>query len=192
MGKHSRLRLVVVFTLATICATDAQIVNWNTNGVIPMTEEISPTSGGNFSNWNTSERSLEFADFADQFLPDTLFRFSNLENARFDDANVSDSQFLGANLTGATWTNANIVAANFSQTQGFTENDFRSTLSFQRGEIQQIGLDDNDLSGWDFSDLNLFEAQFFQSTLAGATFSNATLQNATFFRAVLDLSLIHI
>ena len=150
MKDHPRLRLLCYLLMVTtfsVSATRAQIVNWNTGEVIPGTEAINLTVGANLTDRNSPDQNLQYADFQDSYLPDTLFRFSDLRNARFDNANVSSSQFIGANLEGTTWHGATIQGANFRRAvgAGLTEAQFSSTQSFQDGRLRGVNLSENDL-----------------------------------------------
>ena len=64
--------------------------------------------------------------------------------------------------------------------RGFTKEQLYATESYHRAAMPQLGLRDNDLAGWDFSNQAMDRADFGNSNLAGAIFTNAVLTSAVF------------
>ena len=79
-------------------------------------------------------------------------------------------------LTGSDFSGAIVAGADFGHTtsSGFSKEQLYSTASYQQKNLQGIGLNLNDLSGWNFfSGQDLADASFGLSTLTGTGFSGA-------------------
>jgi len=87
-----------------------------------------------------------------------------------------------ATLTGADFTGAMIGGSgtNFSETtsRGFVAQQLYSTASYQAGDLHEIKMWWNDLTGWNFANQYLSRADFSGSTLIAANFGGAILTNA--------------
>jgi uncharacterized protein YjbI with pentapeptide repeats len=103
---------------------------------------------------------------------------------------------IGKNLTGASVTQAMLSQAdltgadvrgtylNSTTDKGFTAAQLYSTASYQAHDLTYIGLESNNLAGWNFAGQNLSNASFYSALLTGADFTNANvtrtyLKNAT-------------
>jgi hypothetical protein len=68
---------------------------------------------------------------------------------------------------------------------GFTAAQLYSTASYQAHDLIEIGLEVNNLTGWNFAGQNLTNANFWGATLTGADLSQASLTGASFYEATL-------
>ena len=73
-------------------------------------------------------------------------------------------------MTGASFAN--------TTSRGFTQAQLASTASYQTKNLQGIGLEYNNLTGWDFSGQNLTNANLESSTLTNANLTGANLTDA--------------
>jgi uncharacterized protein YjbI with pentapeptide repeats len=108
---------------------------------------------------------------------------NDLSNWDFSGQNLSYAFLAGSTLTGANLAEAVVTAAGFGATTslGFTAKQLYSTASYQRKDLQGIGLGyGNDLSNWDFSGQNLAGASFNGSMLIGADLTGALVTGADF------------
>jgi uncharacterized protein YjbI with pentapeptide repeats len=139
------------------------------------------------------------ADFTSISAARANFRFSTLNGANFANADLSGATFLVGSMTGVSFQRANLTNAFFntdltgvdftdaiiagadlrhqvgSAGSGFTSNQLYSTASHKSKDLRRIRMGFNDLTGWNFSGIDLTEATFFDAKLAGAQFNNATL-----------------
>lgn len=118
------------------------------------------------------------------------------QGVRFDNQDISGFDFTGMNLEGArfgsvtamndvNFTDANIHEAYFNSTvdKGFTEAMFQSTKNYKEGAVV-AALYWNDLSGWDFSGLDLRGTPLtIGHSLAGADFTDADVRHTAFMSA---------
>jgi uncharacterized protein YjbI with pentapeptide repeats len=107
---------------------------------------------------------------------------NNLAGANFASQNLANASFYSAALTGSDFAGANVRRAGFSRTtsNGFTAAHLYSTASYQARDLGGIGLELNDLSGWNFASQNLIYASFVGATLTGANFADAEVRQANF------------
>ena len=77
---------------------------------------------------------------------------TNLTDADLTDARLTDANMGGAIIAGARLENALIAGANLTTMTpgGFTKEQLYSTASYRNGNLRDVALDGNDLSGWDF------------------------------------------
>lgn len=124
------------------------------------------------------------------------FRQADLTNADMYGANLSAATFREATLTGAIFYDAIIRNADFSSTtsRGFTQQQLAETASYRAGVLTGVVLAENNLTGWDFSGLNLTGTQFgtiyfdlsfwhSASNLTNADFSGSLLTYTSFLDA---------
>ena len=98
---------------------------------------------------------------------------------------MTNANLTGANLSGSTLTNANFSGAivkgvdfGFS---GITSSQLYSTATYNSGDLTGIGLEQDDLTGWNFANQNLTSAGLEGSTLTNVNFTNANLTNANLY-----------
>src|SRR5688572_28330719 len=111
---------------------------------------------------------------------------------------MSDS-VTGANFDNATIVNTDlsdaiVAKSNFYNTfgGGLTKEQLYSTASYKSGNLAGIGLEWNDLSGWNFAGQNLAGANLRNATLTNTDLTEANLAGASFREAELtDIDLSH-
>lgn len=130
-------------------------------------------SGVNFSS-SVSQIQLPVLDF-------------DLSEQNLTGANFSGRQLLGsferAILKDTLFTNAVLGnGVNFRDTTsgGFTPAQFYTTLSYQNKMLSSVNLSRNDLSGWDFSGMDLFHNDFSLCDLSGAVFGKTSHRSSNF------------
>ncbi len=114
------------------------------------------------------------------------FDGSDLSEFDFTGFDLSGSYLGNANFTGAVLKDAIIVDASFtgivghdpSKGQTVTHDMLKSTQSYQDKNFTWISLERCDLSGFDFTDLNLSDSFLWGANLSNANFTNADLSNA--------------
>ena len=91
-------------------------------------------------------------DFHGQNLTRAGLFFTRLTNADLSGADLTAASLLLSWLDGANLAGAVVTRTNFRGTteRGFTKEQLYSTASYQKKNLQGIGLDANDLTGWDF------------------------------------------
>ena len=122
----------------------------------------------------------------------TLVDGGRVDNADFSGAILKnvllDSVTLrNANVEGADFTDARFLSGSFSFT-GFTEEQFRSTMTYRMRFIRGTEFSGMDMSGLDFSnftfmDDSIREAEFSNVNLSGANFSGSNMLNLGFFNS---------
>ncbi len=122
------------------------------------------------------------ANLTDAFCPYAIFT-----NADLSQANLSDIYLISANLTDANLTDAVVQRANLGDTtsRGFTSAQLYSTASYKAKNLAGIGLDSNEMSGWNFAGQNMAGAMSRNSTLSGADFSQANLAGAVMYSSTM-------
>ena len=143
-----------------------------TGEVIPGTAGIIPGPGIhlNLSGWDTTGHQLQFADLSS----------TNLTNASFALSDLTSASFYHSTVTNAIFTNAIVEDADFGYTTGFTANQLASTYSWKVDNLEGIGLEGNDVSGWSFGNEDLSGANFSNSTTTNANFAGAIIAGAGF------------
>jgi uncharacterized protein YjbI with pentapeptide repeats len=145
--------------------------------------------GADLTGANLNSSTLTSADLSGANLPGADLSSSTLTNADLNGANLADadlrsstltSAYLdGSILTSADLSGAVVAGASFGATTGFTKAQLYSTASYQEKNLQGIGLGYNDLTGWDFAEQNLADANL-ASTLTNADLSGALVTGAYF------------
>ncbi|MFO0915316.1 MAG: pentapeptide repeat-containing protein [Pirellulales bacterium] len=128
------------------------------------------------NNWNFSEQNLSRAQ---------LYA-STLTNADFKGATLIGADLNSSKLANAKFGNAIVNSANFGNTTsaGMTASQLYSTASYRDLNLTGIRLWGNDLSGWDFANQKLTDADFFTSTLTNAKLAGAIVTGADFSRSL--------
>jgi len=158
----------------------------NSNG------NIKYISFGKMSGWDMSNLNFENCEIG---VDGTYFVNSTFKNCKYSWNNPSDftgASFKGEDLTNAKFlysgllntdfTDSYISGADFSQATeyGFSEAQLKSTKSYKDGNLNGIGLSNNKVDGWDFSNIDLTEASFSDSSLTNTNFKNATIKGVDF------------
>ena len=143
---------------------------------------------GSLTGIRLSYNDLSSWNFTDMDLTDAYFYYATLTNAYFTRANLTDADFEGATLANADFTGATIAGADFGGTtdQGFTRTQFESTASYVTDSLAGIRLGSNDMSSWNFANMDLTDAYFWEATLTDADFTRTNLTDADFERATLE------
>ena len=121
--------------------------------------------GLNASRLDLTSAYLEGAD-----LHDSRFLEAIVANADLRGADLTDANFVHSTLTETDLSGAEVRGANFSGTtlRGFTASQLYSTVSYQTGDLTEMRLESNDLSGWNFAGKILVDASFRGATLTDA------------------------
>ena len=130
--------------------------------LIPGTAGLTPGPGVDLSGFDTPGHVLEQANLSN----------INLTGATIANSDVALAAFTSSNLTSVNFTGAIINGADLGSVTGLTSAQIDSTASYASGDLDSVGLEGNDLTGWSFANVNL---------------SNSNLEATT-----LTLSLIHI
>ena len=108
-------------------------------------------------------------------LPATNLSNANLTGATLSNANLNRARLSGTNLTASLIDSADLAN---TTSRGFTKEQLYSTASYETGQLQDIVLARNDLSGWNFDRQELQAADFREADLENASFVNADLTGA--------------
>jgi uncharacterized protein YjbI with pentapeptide repeats len=157
--------------------------------------------GANFTGSGLAASQLySTASYASGDLTGIGLAANNLTGWNFANQNLTNASFFSREaygtsvLTNATFRGAIVKGANFSGTTyyGFTASQLYSTASYSSGDLTGIVLDGNKMTGWNFANQNLSNAQFDVAYLAFensdeavyANLTNANLTNANLTGAV--------
>ena len=137
---------------------------------------------GDLHGMRLDKNNLTGWNFANQNLIDAYFHSATLNGANLSGANLTGADFDSSMLTNTNLSGAIVTETDLENTtsKGFTQEQLYSTASYQAGDLHGIGLDRNNLTGWNFANQNLTDADFYSSTLANADFSGANLTNVHF------------
>jgi uncharacterized protein YjbI with pentapeptide repeats len=107
--------------------------------------------------------------------------FSGLDlvGSNFTKAKLTNASFAFANLTDAVFTNAIINGANFDLSN-LTARQLYSTVSYKEGNISDIVVRSDNLTGWNFANQNVSNVDFVGATLTRANFKGAIINGADF------------
>ena len=153
---------------------------------------------------------MENLDFSDANLRSSYLKLDG-ENLNFKGADLTDStlvdggrvdnaDFSGATLknvliNGVTLRNAKVEGADFTEARflsgsfsfiGFTEDQFRSTMTYRMRFIRGSRFSSMDMSGWDFSNFTFMDdltndPEFSSMNLSGANFSGSNMLHLGFY-----------
>lgn len=179
-----KVGMVLCGVLSGLCL--AEIPDWRTGEAIWGTWPIEPGPGLCLAYRNVLPFDLRYADLSGHTMTHANFSNSLLDWTRFTGSDLSFANFTGTGLANVDFTDAVIAHANFSGTN-FIGAQLYSTRSYQEKDLRGLVLDNNYLSGGDFSGQNMTGASFLKSSLDNANFRGANLTGATFG----DASLAH-
>jgi uncharacterized protein YjbI with pentapeptide repeats len=148
------------------------------------------TSFGDTTPGFTKEQLYATASYQRRDLQQIELYENDLTGWNFSNQNLSDAGFWNSILTDVNFAGAIVVRASFGRPDpprvgALTKEQLYSTASYQQGFIQGISLDHNDLTGWDFYDKHLNDANFGRATLVNTNFASAELSGASFSGATL-------
>ena len=117
-------------------------------------------------------------------VPNANLNYLDLTQAYLISANLTNARLISTTLTNANLTGATVAGADFGCTN-LTSSQLYSTASYQNLDLQGIGMDCNNLTGWDFSGQNLTSGTFILATLTNANLMGANLSSAWLLSATL-------
>jgi uncharacterized protein YjbI with pentapeptide repeats len=114
-------------------------------------------------------------DFNGQNLTRSILSLATLTNANLTRANLANAMLNNATLTDANLTGAVVAGSDFSlysdsvTLSGLAKEQLYSTASYQTKNLRGIGLSLNNLTGWEFTEQNLTNANLTRADARGAT-----------------------
>ncbi len=142
-------------------------------------------AGANFGATNlTASQLYSTASYQAQNLQGISLAGNDLTGWNFSGQNLTNANFTYTILTNANLTGATVAGADFG-TSNLAAAQLYSTASYLAQNLQGIGLESNNLTGWNFSGQNLANANLSYGTLTDANFTNANLINANLGSATL-------
>ncbi len=155
-----------------------------------MVDGVLLEPGANLSGKKLSNLDLSGVDLSGANLRESVFSWSNLQNAKLDGADLSGANFYGSDLTGASLKSAVITGAMFltAKLQNANLNDSRAFGSqnqatdalFGSADLTGASLEGVKYEGINFENANLTNARLVSSSLRWIRFDGATLTNADF------------
>ena len=177
------------FIFATL--TNVDLSQTNLSGAVLNTAML--------TNADLSDAVVNGASFVDttargftkeQLYSTASYQQRNLQRIRLGGNDLGGWDFTGqdltravldeSNLTGADLTDAMVGGASFHDTTslGFSKEQLYATASYQERNLQRIGLDHNDLRGWDFAGQDLTNADLAHARLTNANLTGAVIRGA--------------
>ena len=144
----------------------------------------STLTGANLAGANLTDTILETAtltgaNLTGANLTNANLTYSTSDNANFTGANLTNTNFGTSTLTGANFTGAVVAGTRFSHAH-LTAQQLYTTASYVQHNLQGIGLNENDLTNWDFHGQNLTSAGLSFGTLTNADLTGAVVTGAQF------------
>lgn len=120
-----------------------------------------------------------------------------VDGGRVDNADFSGATLKNVLINGVTLRNANVEGADFTEARflsgsfsfiGFTEDQFRSTMTYRMRFIRGSRFSSMDMSGWDFSNFTFMDdltndPEFSSMNLSGANFSGSNMLHLGFYNS---------
>ena len=152
--------------------TDANL----TGAVVTGTKLINTTSRGFTAAQLYSTQSYQAKDLSGIELGD-----NDLTGWDFSGQNLTGASFFRSTLTNTNLTGTIVAGTDFADTTsyGFTEEQLKSTASYQQKDLREFQLRSNDLTGWDFSGQDLTNADLSWSTLTNADLTESLVNGAS-------------
>ena len=172
--------------LYSVTLTNASLTGANLSNAFLFSVSLTNASltGANLSNANLSYGTLTGANLTGVNLSNANLSYGTLTGANLTGANLSNAFLYSATLTNANFTNATVTWAFFGSTS-LTSSQLYSTANYQAGNLQGIGLDSNNMTGWNLSGQNLSNAGLSYGTLTNANLTGAKLSNAYLYSVTL-------
>jgi uncharacterized protein YjbI with pentapeptide repeats len=161
---------------------DLEFADLSDKNLVNSRFDLSRLSSANFGHSNLFSATFTSADLKDANLTDAQLQSTRFDNADLTDANLSNARLASATLANTNMAGAVVTGTEFSGTtsKGFTKEQLYDTASYQAGNLQRIGLRNNQLPGWDFRGQDLSEADFDGATLTNADLTGAIINGANF------------
>lgn len=120
-----------------------------------------------------------------------------VDGGRVDNADFSGATLKNVLINGVTLRNAKVERADFTDARflsgsfsfiGFTEEQFRSTMTYRMRFIRGSRFSSMDMSGWDFSNFTFMDdltndPEFSSMNLSGANFSGSNMLHLGFYNS---------
>ena len=127
----------------------------------------------------------DWSQSARRAAPSLILNSANLVGTNLATFDFSESSLFGTDFTGAILTDAEHWSSlslgtrfNGRTSAGFTKEQLYSTASYQSGNLQRIQLLGNDLTSWNFRDVDLRGAAIRDSTLDDVDMQDALVEGA--------------
>ena len=143
---------------------------------------------GSYLKLDGENLNFKGADLTDS----TLVDGGRVDNADFSGATLKNVLINGvtlrnAKVEGADFTDARFLSGSFSFI-GFTEEQFRSTMTYRMRFIRGSRFSSMDMSGWDFSNFTFMDdltndPEFSSVNLSGAKFSGSNMLHLGFYNS---------
>ena len=143
---------------------------------------------GSYLKLDGENLNFKGADLTDS----TLVDGGRVDNADFSGATLKNVLINGvtlrnAKVEGADFTDARFLSGSFSFI-GFTEDQFRSTMTYRMRFIRGSRFSSMDMSGWDFSNFTFMDdltsdPEFSNVNLSGANFSGSNMLHLGFYNS---------
>lgn len=138
----------------------------------------------------TAEQLYSTVNYQQSNLSGISFRSADRSGWDLSNQNLNGTNFEDALLTNVVLTNATIEGADFEDTD-LTAEQLYSTASYRNGRLGAINLEDNNMSNWNLSGLDMQRADlqgagFYQASLNRTNLADANLQRTLFNEAELD------
>ena len=173
----SRSLASLAVLLGITSAASADILRWDNSKVISGTQGITLGPGVDLTTPTGGGRNLSFANLVATDLSAANFTGANLSHARFNALGGSGGVPPPSFLANTNFTGANISFANFGGIP-ITSSQFGSTKSYTQHNLTGVGMQNQDMTGWDLSLQNLSKADLHNATLTGANLTGANIAGA--------------
>jgi uncharacterized protein YjbI with pentapeptide repeats/CubicO group peptidase (beta-lactamase class C family) len=141
--------------------------------------------GNSLAGVDFSDQNLAQSSFSEANLADADFRNSRLRGADFSFAALDRADFAGADARGGVFSRSSVLGSGLTLTQLY------STESYVAGDLSEIDLTGNRLSGGNFVGHRLVNARFASASIDNADFSGAEVRGADFSDSGLTLAQLY-
>ena len=178
---NQNLTNAIFFRVLDINEVSSNLTNVDFSGAIVKGANLSLTTGF------TASQLFSTASYASRDLTGIGLGGIVLTGWNFANQNLTNASFAAQTVLNANFTGAIIKGANF-RCMYLTASQIYSTASYASGDLTGIGLG-GDLTGWNFANQNLTNANFqgaygAPTTLTNANFTGATIKGANFTQAL--------
>lgn len=163
---------------------ESQLAGADFSGAIITGTSFSETTQLGF----TKEQLYSTANYQQRDLRHVGLGRNDLSGWDFSGQDLTRAYLAESNLTGADFTGANVTRAIFERAIGFTPEQLYSTASYQQKDLRSFSVSHVDVSGWDFSEQNLQNADFDDAIYIGTNLTAADTRGGQFFEFSTALS----